>query len=82
VDALVELHELSNLLAQVERERQPESTPEEEHDLEGDAGVLEQLQGASVLGRVATGPRAGQRVLRLGSDPTGPVYSTGGSSPS
>ena len=36
------------------------------------------MQGASVLGRVATGPRAGQRVLRLGSEPTGPLVSTGG----
>ena len=43
-----------------------------------DSPVLAQLQGASVLGRVATGPRAGQRVLRLGSDPTAPVFTTGG----
>ena len=40
--------------------------------------VLARVQGASVLGRVATGPRAGQRVLRLGSDPTAPVVTTGG----
>jgi hypothetical protein len=40
--------------------------------------VLAQVQGASVLGRVATGPRAGQRVLRLGSDPTAPLLTTGG----
>ena len=40
--------------------------------------VLAQVQGASVLGRVATGPRAGQRVLRLGSDPTAPLVTTGG----
>jgi Putative transposase/Transposase zinc-binding domain len=40
--------------------------------------VLAQVQGASVLGRVATGPRAGQRVLRLGSDPTAPPVTTGG----
>ena len=40
--------------------------------------VLAQVQGASVLGRVATGPRAGQRVLRLGNDPTAPVVITGG----
>ena len=31
-----------------------------------------------MLGRVATGPRAGQRVLRLGNDPTAPVVITGG----
>ena len=57
-------------------------------DLEGDDDrqgdwfaeipVIERLQGASVLGRVATGPRAGQRVLRLGSDPRDQVYTTGG----
>jgi hypothetical protein len=40
--------------------------------------VLAQVQGASVLGRVATGPRAGQRVLRLGSDPPAPLVTTGG----
>jgi hypothetical protein len=40
--------------------------------------VVAQIQGASVLGRVATGPRAGQRVLRLGSGPTSPVVTTGG----
>jgi hypothetical protein len=40
--------------------------------------VVAQIQGASVLGRVATGPRAGQRVLRLGRDPTAPVVTTGG----
>ncbi len=40
--------------------------------------VLAQVQGASVLGRVVTGPRAGQRVLRLGSNPTAPLVTTGG----
>jgi hypothetical protein len=40
--------------------------------------LLAQVQGASVRGRVATGPRAGQRVLRLGSDPTAPLVTTGG----
>ena len=40
--------------------------------------VLAPVQGASVLGRVATGPRAGQRVLRLGSDRTVPPVTTGG----
>jgi hypothetical protein len=51
-----------------------------EHDdpLLLDSPVLAQMQGASVLGRVATGPRAGQRVLRLGSEPGDPVISTGG----
>jgi len=37
--------------------------------LELESPVLAQIQGASVLGQVATGPRAGQRVLRLGRDP-------------
>ena len=31
-----------------------------------------------MLGRVATGPRAGQRVLRVGSNPTAPQVTTGG----
>jgi hypothetical protein len=31
-----------------------------------------------VLGRVATGPRAGHLVLRLGCDPAAPVVTTGG----
>jgi pimeloyl-ACP methyl ester carboxylesterase len=43
-----------------------------------DSPVLAHLQGASVLGRVATGPRAGQRVLRLGNDASGPPITTGG----
>jgi hypothetical protein len=38
-----------------------------------DSPVLAQLQGASVLGRAATGPQAGQRGLRLGSAPTAPA---------
>jgi hypothetical protein len=40
--------------------------------------VLAQVQGASVLGRVATGPRAGQGVVRWGSDTTAPLVTTGG----
>ena len=43
-----------------------------------DSAVLAQIQGASVLGRVATGPRAGQRVLRLGDDPGAPIVTSGG----
>ena len=43
-----------------------------------DSAVLAQIQGASVLGRVATGPRAGQRVLRLGNDPGAPIVTSGG----
>ncbi|MGH3638866.1 MAG: transposase zinc-binding domain-containing protein [Mycobacterium sp.] len=41
-----------------------------------DSPVLAQMQGASVLGRVATGPRAGHLVMRLGGDPTAPVVMT------
>jgi len=43
-----------------------------------DSPALAVLQGASVLGRVATGPRAGQRVLRLGSTANAPVVSSSG----
>ena len=46
--------------------------------LELDCPVMARINGASVLGRVATGPRAGQRVLRLGSNPNAPVVTTGG----
>lgn len=38
--------------------------------------ALAAIAGASVLGRVATGPRAGQRVLRLGADATAPVVTS------
>ncbi len=43
-----------------------------------DSPALAQLRGASVVGRVATGPRAGQRVLRLGADPNAPRVTSGG----
>lgn len=43
-----------------------------------DNPVLAGIQGASVLGRVATGPRAGHVVMRIGSDPNAPVITTGG----
>ncbi len=43
-----------------------------------DFPALATIQGASVLGRVATGPRAGRWVVRLGRDPTAPVVITGG----
>jgi len=43
-----------------------------------DNPALAEIQGASVLGRVATGPRAGRWVIRLGSDPTAPVVITRG----
>jgi hypothetical protein len=40
--------------------------------------ALAEIRGASVIGRVATGPRAGHVVMRLGGDPTAPVVTTGG----
>ena len=43
-----------------------------------DSPALAAMQGASVLGRIATGPRAGHLVLRLGADPKAPLVSTGG----
>ncbi len=43
-----------------------------------DSSALAAMQGASVLGRVATGPRAGHLVMRLGADPTSPLVSTAG----
>jgi hypothetical protein len=43
-----------------------------------DSPVLAALQGATVLGRVVAGRRAGHLVLRLGCDPTAPVVTTGG----
>jgi len=43
-----------------------------------DNPALAGIRGASVLGRVATGPRAGQRVMRLGSDPGAVAVTTGG----
>lgn len=36
------------------------------------------IQGAAVLGRVATGPRAGATVVRIGRDPTAPVVMSSG----
>jgi hypothetical protein len=40
--------------------------------------ALAAIAGASVLGRVATGPRAGHLVLRLGADATAPVVTSAG----
>jgi len=59
---------------------QGEGGDDDEHSdpLTLDAPVLAQIQGAPVLGRIATGPRAGHRVVRLGADPTAPVVSTAG----
>jgi hypothetical protein len=43
-----------------------------------DCPVYAEIQGAAVLGRVATGPRAGGRVLRIGRDPAAPVVTADG----
>jgi hypothetical protein len=43
-----------------------------------DSPALAQIRGASVLGRGATGPRAGHRVMRLGADPNAAVVTSGG----
>jgi hypothetical protein len=43
-----------------------EDAPADPDPLETEEPLLSQLYSASVQGRVATGPRAGQRVLRLG----------------
>ncbi|HSQ01136.1 MAG TPA: transposase zinc-binding domain-containing protein [Candidatus Dormibacteraeota bacterium] len=40
--------------------------------------ALAAIAGASVVGRVATGPRAGHLVMRLGADATAPVVSSAG----
>jgi len=44
----------------------PEADPSEADPLGADEPLLAALYGASVFGRIATGPRAGQPVLRLG----------------
>ena len=44
----------------------PEADPSEADPLAEDEPLLAQLYGASVAGRIATGRRAGQRVLRVG----------------
>ncbi len=44
----------------------PDSDPAEADPLADEEPLLATLYGASVAGRIATGPRAGQRVLRVG----------------
>jgi hypothetical protein len=52
----------------------PESDPTEADPLADEEPLLAALYGASVAGRIATGRRAGQRVVRIGDciDPEGP----------
>jgi hypothetical protein len=53
-----------------------ENEPEDERLF--DCPVYAAIQGAAVLGRVATGPRAGGRVVSVGRDPTAPVVMSSG----
>ena len=55
---------VKNLL--VQRGLLGEEAPADPDPLEADQPLLSQLYSASVQGRIATGPHAGQRVLRLG----------------
>jgi hypothetical protein len=45
----------------------PDSDPSEADPLGEEQPLLAQLYGASIAGRIATGPRAGRRVLRVGN---------------
>lgn len=47
----------------------PQADPEEADTLRRDQPLLAELYGTSILGRVATGPRAGRRVVRVGDGP-------------
>jgi hypothetical protein len=46
----------------------PEAIPEEADTLQWDQPLLAEIYGASILGRVATGPRAGRRVTKVGDE--------------
>jgi hypothetical protein len=47
----------------------PQADSEEADALRRDEPLLAELYGASILGRVATGPRAGKRIVRVGDGP-------------
>ena len=47
----------------------PRADPEEADALQHDQPLLAELYGASITGRVATGPRAGKRIVRVGDGP-------------
>ena len=51
------------------RDIDPEADPEEADPLRRDEPLLAELYSASVAGRVATGPRAGRRIVRVGVEP-------------
>jgi hypothetical protein len=46
----------------------PQADPDEANALRRDQPLLAELYGASVSGRVATGPRAGMRIARVGDE--------------
>jgi len=46
-----------------------QADPEEADMLRRDEPLLAELYGASIMGRAATGPRAGQRIARVGDGP-------------
>jgi hypothetical protein len=47
----------------------PQADPEEADALRRDEPLLAELYSASILGRAATGPRAGKRIARVGDGP-------------
>jgi hypothetical protein len=47
----------------------PQADPEEADALRRDEPLLTELYSASISGRVATGPRAGKRIVRVGDGP-------------
>ncbi len=47
----------------------PQADPEEADALRRDEPLLTELYRASIAGRVATGPRAGKRIVRVGDGP-------------
>ena len=47
----------------------PQADPEEADELRRDEPLLAELYSASIMGRVATGPRAGKRIARVGDGP-------------
>jgi hypothetical protein len=55
-----------------------ESGVDDMDELALESPVMAHIRGATVVGVVATGPRAGRRVLRLGANPGAPVVTTNG----
>jgi len=47
----------------------PQADPEEADSLRRDEPLLAELYSASIMGRVATGPRAGKRIAKVGDGP-------------